>query len=82
GKARMGMDLLLPRGGSAGAGRGPGAGTADESLGDFVRRRLGREALERIAAEIPPSEELTYLLQFLKEIEQGRHGRQLDRPKA
>jgi oxygen-dependent protoporphyrinogen oxidase len=39
GKLRMGLDLVLPR----------GAGGDDESLGDFVRRRLGREALERIA---------------------------------
>ena len=38
GKARMALDLLLPRGGDA-----------DESLGAFVRRRLGREALERVA---------------------------------
>lgn len=38
GKARMGLDLLLPRGGGD-----------DESLGDFVRRRLGSEALEKIA---------------------------------
>jgi oxygen-dependent protoporphyrinogen oxidase len=38
GKLRMGLDLVLPRGGHA-----------DESLGDFVRRRLGREALERVA---------------------------------
>jgi oxygen-dependent protoporphyrinogen oxidase len=39
GKLRMALDLLLPR------GRGGG----DESLGSFVRRRLGREALERVA---------------------------------
>src|SRR5262249_33435320 len=38
GKLRMGLDLLLPRGAEA-----------DESLGAFVRRRLGREALERVA---------------------------------
>ncbi|MCX6373473.1 MAG: protoporphyrinogen oxidase [Actinobacteria bacterium] len=48
GKARMGMDLVLPRGGAA---RGAG-GDGDESLGDFVRRRLGREALARIAEPI------------------------------
>src|SRR5262249_36689268 len=41
GKARMALDLLLPRGGAA-------LGD-DESLGAFVRRRLGREALERVA---------------------------------
>ena len=39
GKARMALDLVLPR----------GATGADESLGAFVRRRLGREALERVA---------------------------------
>lgn len=39
GKLRMALDLVLPRG-------APGA---DESLGAFVRRRLGREALERVA---------------------------------
>jgi len=38
GKLRMGLDVLLPRGGGD-----------DESLGAFVRRRLGREALERVA---------------------------------
>jgi protoporphyrinogen/coproporphyrinogen III oxidase len=39
GKLRMGFDLLLPRGPQRG----------DESLGAFVTRRLGREALERVA---------------------------------
>ena len=39
GKLRMAMDVLLPRRRSE----------ADESLADFVRRRLGREALERMA---------------------------------
>ncbi len=48
GKCRMGMDLLLPRGGAPSAG----GAARDESLGDFVRRRLGREALERIAEPI------------------------------
>ena len=38
GKLRMAMDLVLRRGGGD-----------DESLGAFVRRRLGREALERVA---------------------------------
>jgi oxygen-dependent protoporphyrinogen oxidase len=47
GKVRMGMDLVLPRGGASRAG-----GNGDESLGDFVRRRLGREALARIAEPI------------------------------
>ena len=41
GKVRMALDLMLPRGG--------GALGDDESLGAFVRRRLGREALERVA---------------------------------
>jgi oxygen-dependent protoporphyrinogen oxidase len=38
GKLRMALDLVLPRG-----------TIDDESLGAFVRRRLGREALERVA---------------------------------
>jgi oxygen-dependent protoporphyrinogen oxidase len=53
GKVRMGLDLLLPRGGAATGGPASAAGPAlDESLGDFVRRRLGREALERLAEPI------------------------------
>ena len=39
GKLRMGLDLVLPR----------GPQRSDESLGSFVTRRLGREALERVA---------------------------------
>jgi oxygen-dependent protoporphyrinogen oxidase len=39
GKLRMALDLVLPR----------GPERPDESLADFVRRRLGREALERVA---------------------------------
>jgi oxygen-dependent protoporphyrinogen oxidase len=39
GKLRMALDLVLPRGARGG----------DETLGAFVRRRLGREALERVA---------------------------------
>lgn len=42
GKARMALDLLLPR-------RDDRSGVDDESLAQFVRRRLGREALERMA---------------------------------
>ncbi len=38
GKLRMALELVLPRGVAD-----------DESLGAFVRRRLGREALERVA---------------------------------
>ena len=40
-KARMAMDLFLPRKSTN--------GTQDESLASFVRRRLGQEALERMA---------------------------------
>jgi oxygen-dependent protoporphyrinogen oxidase len=39
GKLRMALDLVLP----------PRRDAADESLAHFVRRRLGREALERVA---------------------------------
>ena len=42
GKARMALDLFLPR-------RSAANGQDDESLAQFVRRRLGREALERMA---------------------------------
>jgi oxygen-dependent protoporphyrinogen oxidase len=38
-KLRMALDLVLPR----------GPALSDESLGSFVTRRLGREALERVA---------------------------------
>ncbi len=41
GKARMAADLFLPRKSTN--------GTEDESLASFVRRRLGKEALERMA---------------------------------
>jgi oxygen-dependent protoporphyrinogen oxidase len=44
GKARMALDLLLPRRGGAHPN-----GDDDESLAAFVRRRFGREALERMA---------------------------------
>src|SRR5205085_2277579 len=42
GKARMALDLILPR-------RKDTNGQQDESLAAFVRRRFGREALERMA---------------------------------
>lgn len=42
GKARMALDLVLPR-------RVTMNGCDEESLAQFVRRRLGREALERMA---------------------------------
>ena len=45
GKLRMALEMALPRGG----GFVPRAPDADESLGSFVRRRLGAEALERVA---------------------------------
>ena len=38
GKLRMGMDLVLPRGG----------GSADESIASLVRRRFGGEAVDRL----------------------------------
>lgn len=41
GKLRMGLDLILPR-----RDHGP---RGDESLASFVRRRFGREALDRVA---------------------------------
>jgi len=40
GKLRMALDLVLPRGAAGG----------DESIASFFRRRLGREALERLGA--------------------------------
>jgi oxygen-dependent protoporphyrinogen oxidase len=39
GKLRMGLDLILPR----------GPEVEDESIGSFVRRRLGQEALDKLA---------------------------------
>ena len=45
GKLRMALDLVLPRA----WGQKGQKGQEDESLGSFVRRRLGQEALERIA---------------------------------
>lgn len=39
GKLRMGLDLLIP----------PKRDNADETLADFIRRRLGSEALDKIA---------------------------------
>jgi oxygen-dependent protoporphyrinogen oxidase len=45
GKLRMALEVLVPRGGGGLARDDAG----DESLGSFVRRRLGAEALERVA---------------------------------
>jgi oxygen-dependent protoporphyrinogen oxidase len=44
GKARMALDIFLPRRAATASNGGD-----DESLAQFVRRRLGREALERMA---------------------------------
>ncbi|HVQ36036.1 MAG TPA: protoporphyrinogen oxidase [Pyrinomonadaceae bacterium] len=49
GKARMLMELALPRRKVNGSAAGYPDVSPDESLADFVRRRLGREALERMA---------------------------------
>jgi protoporphyrinogen/coproporphyrinogen III oxidase len=38
GKLRMGLDLILPR----------RRGSGDETLGDFIRRRFGQEALDKL----------------------------------
>src|SRR5258705_923660 len=46
GKARMALDLLLPR---RELNRNNVGNNAEESLAEFVRRRLGSEALERMA---------------------------------
>ncbi|MDP9133207.1 MAG: protoporphyrinogen oxidase [Actinomycetota bacterium] len=67
GKLRMALDLVLPRGGEA-----------DESLGAFVRRRLGREALERVAQPLvagiytadPDDLSLSATMPRFKELEQ------------
>lgn len=40
-----------------------------------------QQALERIAEEVPRSTELDYLVEFLQQVRNGRHGRQLDRPR-
>jgi protoporphyrinogen/coproporphyrinogen III oxidase len=49
GKARMAMDLLLPRRYINGHAGGNSGEKPDETLASFVRRRFGREALERMA---------------------------------
>src|ERR1700730_8356095 len=49
GKARMAMDLLLPRRTLNGSADPNTDALEDESLAHFVRRRLGQEALERMA---------------------------------
>ncbi len=51
GKFRMALDLFIPRGGAArqSAEHGTDDEEIDESVADFVRRRLGAEAFERMA---------------------------------
>jgi len=39
------------------------------------------QAIEAIEREVEPSEELTYLIDFIKNIRCGHHGRQLERPR-
>lgn len=46
GKLRMMFDFFIPRGVAANP---PGVQNVDESVADFVRRRLGNEAFERMA---------------------------------
>lgn len=40
------------------------------------------QALERIEAEVEPSEELNYLLDFIRNIKCGHHGRQREHPRG
>ena len=49
GKARMALDLILPRRSLNGVADSDADRESDESLAQFVRRRLGREALDRMA---------------------------------
>lgn len=73
GKLRMGLDLVLPRGAEA----------DDESLGSFVRRRLGRQALERLAEPLmagiylADAEELSLRATFPRFLEMEREHRSL-----
>lgn len=70
GKLRMGLELLVPRGEVNG----------DESLGAFVRRRFGSEALERVAqpmvggiyASDPDKLSLTATMPRFKEMERNK----------
>jgi len=76
GKARITLDLLLP-------GRDNGEG--DESIADFVRRRFGREALERMAQPMVAGihtadpEQLSLRATFPKFLEMERRHRSLIR---
>lgn len=75
GKLRMGMDLVLPR----------GSEVEDESLGSFVRRRLGRQALERLAEPLmagiylADAEELSLRATFPRFLDMEREHRSLIR---
>lgn len=70
GKLRMALELFLPRGEANG----------DESLGSFVRRRFGSEALDRVAqplvggiyASDPDKLSLTATMPRFKEMEQKK----------
>jgi protoporphyrinogen/coproporphyrinogen III oxidase len=70
GKLRMACELFLPR----------GQADDDESLGSFVRRRFGREALERVAqplvggiyASDPDQLSLSATMPRFKEMERAR----------
>ncbi len=70
GKLRMACELFLPR----------GQANDDESLGSFVRRRFGREALERVAqplvggiyASDPDQLSLSATMPRFKEMERAR----------
>lgn len=73
GKFRMGLDYVLPR----------GPEVEDESIGSFVRRRLGREALEKLAEPImagiyvAPADELSLRSTFPRFAEMEREHRSL-----
>jgi oxygen-dependent protoporphyrinogen oxidase len=75
GKLRMAMDLVLPR----------GPEVEDESIGSFVRRRLGREALEKLAEPImagiyvAPADDLSLRATFPRLAEMEREHRSLIR---
>mgnify|MGYP003288223175 CR=1 FL=1 len=72
GKMRMGLEYFLP----------PRASHGDESLAEFVRRRLGREALEKIAEPLlagiyaGSAQEMSLLATFprLRELEVAHGG--------
>jgi oxygen-dependent protoporphyrinogen oxidase len=73
GKLRMGLDLVLPR----------GPEVEDESIGSFIRRRLGNEALEKVAEPImagiyvAPADELSLKATFPRFMDLEREHRSL-----